>query len=146
MARKKKTKPAENKSKFLKAYFIVVIIYAILGLLNIVLLPQLLRVGATPIFYLMMISNVILTLFNVAVIILSIIAIVLFLIYKFKRITLVVPIFYLVYSLFSIFLGMLLGVLMGIFGFGNYFAFMVIPFAAFAFLIGFSIYMLCKFR
>jgi hypothetical protein len=96
----------ENESKFFKIYFILVIIYSIIGLSNSIFSGMIETYGQMP-NLLMILASI----FSFLIFILSIVALVIFIKNKFAKITLVIPIYELVTAILMGIWGVVIGVL-----------------------------------
>ncbi len=102
----------EQESKFFKIYFILVIIYAIIGLLDSLVFSGMKEtMGQISILWQVIVMIVVFAIF-----VLSIIALVIFIKNKFAKITLVIPIYYLVTTVLIFLYGMIWGVVLAVQG------------------------------
>lgn len=102
----------EQESKFFKIYFILVIIYAIIGLLDSLVFSGMKEtIGQISILWQVIVMIVVFAIF-----VLSIIALVIFIKNKFAKITLVIPIYYLVTTVLIFLYGMIWGVVLAVQG------------------------------
>lgn len=102
----------EQESTFFKFYYILVIIYAIIGLLD-----SLVFSGTKETFgQISILWQVIVMIFVFAIFVLSIIALFIFIKNKFAKITLVIPIYYLVSTVLLFFYGIIWGVVSAVQG------------------------------
>jgi len=140
-----KKKFLEKDSKFFKAYFIVMIIYAALGIFSLFSFRFLWRIMPTT--YIHLTLSFITGLLYYAVIILSIIALIMFIVHRFRKGTLVLPIYVLVFAVFFFIFNLLLSTIffMLVPILASYML-IGIPFVSYAFMLAYSIYMLVKFK
>jgi len=96
-----KKESAKKGRKFFKAYFILAIIFALVGLLD-----SFISLGYSHVPILWQIFT---GLFALAILVLSVIALVIFTKNKFKKITLVIPIYYLAVTILSFLVGVVFG-------------------------------------
>ncbi|MBS3072326.1 hypothetical protein J4477_00650 [Candidatus Pacearchaeota archaeon] len=137
----------EKSSRFFKTYFILVIFYAIIGILDSLFLSGMKETfGQISILWMVFVS-----LFEFAIFILSIIALVVFIKNKLPKVTLIMPIYHLITAVLILIYGFAWGILSAVQG--NPIAGQLIPPGMIAigvisslFELIFSIYILSKFK
>ena len=141
----KKKQMLEKNSKFFKAYFIVMVVYAALGVFS-MFSYRFMGLLRTPGMYIQITLYALTGIIFYAIIILSIIALIMFIVHRFRKGTLVMPIYVLAYAIFFFifsFVSMFLYMISPMFG---TYMLMGIPLVSYVFMLAYSIYMLVKFR